>query len=141
MRRLALFCWIPVLVLTAAACRAEGETGQGGAAASVSEELVPQQSAVEGMADREPEETAEAPEAPGRVAPESEGDEAGMKNWLLIEFARAIEAADLEWLEESGFRVDTVMSELVVRGWLEDPAGGAAIGQDPRIAQIHAQMR
>jgi hypothetical protein len=141
MRRLVLLCWISVLLLAVAACRREGETGQAREAASVSEEPVPQQSAVEETADTEPEETGKATEAPGRVAPATEGDEAGMKNWLLIEFARAIEAADLEWLEGNGFRVDTVMSELTVRGWLEDPAGGAAIGEDPRIAQIHAQMR
>jgi len=81
------------------------------------------------------------PAAPGRVAPASEGDELGLKNWLLIEFARAIESEDLEWLEQCGFRVDTVMSATIVRGWLEDAAGGALIGRDPRVVRIDAQMR
>jgi hypothetical protein len=81
------------------------------------------------------EEAVEAtPEAPGVRRP-------ALRNWMLIEFARAVEPADLEWLEENGFRVDTVMSETMVRGWLEVPAGGELIGQDPRIARIHAQMR
>lgn len=78
---------------------------------------------------------------PRGVAPATEEDEPRIKNWLLIEFARAIESADLEWLEQNGFRVDTVLSATTVRGWLEDPAGGAAIGKDPRIARIDAQMR
>ncbi len=82
-----------------------------------------------------------APAAPGRVAPVAEGDEPGLKNWLLIEFARAIEPADLEWLEQSGFRVDTLMNATTVRGWLEDAAGGALIGKDPRVVRIDAQMR
>lgn len=81
------------------------------------------------------------PAGPRRVAPAAEGDESGMKNWLLIEFARPIEAPDLEWLEQHGFRVDSVMSATTVRGWLEDAAGGAVIGRDPRIARIDAQMR
>ena len=78
---------------------------------------------------------------PRGVAPATEGDRPGLKNWLLIEFARAIEPADLEWLEQNGFRVDTVLSATTVRGWLEDAAGGSAIGKDPRIARIDAQMR
>ena len=81
------------------------------------------------------------PTAPGRVAPASGGDEPGLKNWLLIEFARAIEQEDLEWLEQCGFRVDTVMSAMIVRGWLEDAAGGALIGKDPRVVRVDAQMR
>ena len=82
-----------------------------------------------------------SPAAPGRVAPVAEGDEPGLKNWLLIEFARAIEPSDLEWLEQSGFRVDTLMNATTVRGWLEDAAGGAVIGKDPRVVRIDAQMR
>lgn len=78
---------------------------------------------------------------PEAVAPSAEGDRAGMKNWMLIEFVRAIESADLDWLERNGFRVDTVLSATTVRGWLEDPAGGSVIGNDPRIARIDAQMR
>lgn len=141
MRRWTLFCWMPVLVLAAAACRSEGGAGQAGEATSVSEEPVVQQAADEVTLDTEPEDAGEAAAAPARVAAATEGDEPGMKNWLLIEFARAIETADLEWLEANGFRVDTVMGAMSVRGWLEDPAGGAAIGEDPRIARIHAQMR
>lgn len=78
---------------------------------------------------------------PKTVAPSAEGDRTGMKNWLLIEFVRAIEPADLEWLEGNGFRVDTVLSATTVRGWLENAAGGAVIGKDPRISRIDAQMR
>ncbi len=141
MRRLTLFCWMPVLVLAAAACRSEGGAGQAGEATSVSEEPVVQQAVDEVTPDTEPEDAGGAAATPGRVAAATEGDEPGMKNWLLIEFARAIETADLEWLEANGFRVDTVMGVMSVRGWLEDPAGGAVIGEDPRIARIHAQMR
>jgi hypothetical protein len=71
---------------------------------------------------------------PGVEAPQ-------MKNWMLIEFANAVEDADLEWLEEIGFHVDTLMSSTLVRGWLELPEGGEAIAQNPRVARIHAQMR
>jgi hypothetical protein len=64
-----------------------------------------------------------------------------MKNWMLIEFAQAIEDEDIEWLEANGFNVDTVMNATMLRGWLEQPEGGEVISQDPRVAKIHAQMR
>lgn len=75
------------------------------------------------------------------VPPAAEGDRSGMRNWMLIEFVRAVEPADLEWLERNGFRVDTVLSATTVRGWLDNAAGGAVIGKDPRIVRIDAQMR
>jgi hypothetical protein len=75
------------------------------------------------------------------VAPAEGVEMPAVKNWMLIEFKRAVEKADLEWLAENGFRVDTVMGPTTVRGWLEDPAGGAVISQDPRVAGIKAQMR
>lgn len=78
---------------------------------------------------------------PSPVAPAPDVEQPAMKNWMLIEFIRAIEKTDLQWLEENGFRVDTVISETMVRGWLEVPEGGEVIGQDPRIARILAQMR
>lgn len=78
---------------------------------------------------------------PKTVASSTEGDRTNMRNWMLIEFVRAIEPADLEWLERNGFRVDTVLSATTVRGWLEKAAGGAVIGKDPRIARIDTQMR
>lgn len=59
---------------------------------------------------------------------------------LLLEFARAITAADLRWLEENDFRVDTVLSETLVRGWLASPAG-ERVAHDPRIARVYPLMR
>jgi hypothetical protein len=60
---------------------------------------------------------------------------------VLLEFSRPVEESDLEWLEANGFRVDSVMSELRVRGWLERSEGGRVIASDPRIARVHTQMR
>jgi hypothetical protein len=88
-----------------------------------------------------PEQSEAAATPPSSVAPAPDVEQPAMKNWMLIEFTRAVEETDLQWLEENGFRVDTVMSETMVRGWLEVPEGGEVIGQDPRIARIHAQMR
>ena len=80
-------------------------------------------------------------EQSGAETPAPDVEQPTMKNWMLIEFIRAVEETDLQWLEENGFRVDTVLSETMVAGWLEVPEGGEVIGQDPRIARIHAQMR
>jgi len=63
------------------------------------------------------------------------------KNFMLIEFVEPIQEADLEWLNENGFHVDTVFGEMSLRGWLEMPEGGEVIGTDPRIARIDAMMR
>ncbi len=63
------------------------------------------------------------------------------KNFMLIEFSAPIQEADLTWLEENGFHVDTVFSETTLRGWLEVPEGGEVIGTDPRVARIDAMMR
>jgi hypothetical protein len=82
-----------------------------------------------------------APEGPGAVAPAAEAEARAMRNWVLLEFSRPLEEGDLEWLEANGFRVDSVMGELRVRGWLEDSEGGRAIASDPRIARVHTQMR
>ncbi len=79
--------------------------------------------------------------APG-VAPS--GQDAGrpaMRNWVLLEFVRPVEEADLQWLAENGFRVDTVMGEKLVRGWLEASDGGEVIARDGRIARVSAQAR
>jgi hypothetical protein len=81
------------------------------------------------------------PEGPGAVAPAAGSEARAMRNWVLLEFARPVEEADLEWLATNGFRVDSVMSELLVRGWLESSEGGAVIASDPRIARVQAQMR
>jgi hypothetical protein len=102
--------------------------------AAVAEETVPSETPAEAGEVGAEEVVQTSPEPSGVRRP-------ALRNWMLIEFARAIEPADLEWLEENGFRVDTVMSETMVRGWLEVTAGGEVIGQDPRIARIHAQMR
>ena len=82
-----------------------------------------------------------AAKPPATVAPAPGVEQPVMKNWMLIEFARAVAPEDLRWLEENGFRVDTVMSAKMVRGWLEEMAGGEAIAKDPRIVKIHPQMR
>ncbi len=82
-----------------------------------------------------------APEDPGAVAPADEAEVRVMRNWVLLEFSRPVEESDLEWLEANGFHVDSVMSELRVRGWLERPEGGSVIAGDPRIARVHTQMR
>jgi hypothetical protein len=78
---------------------------------------------------------------PATVAPAPGVEQPVMKNWMLIEFAKSVEPEDLRWLEKNGFRVDTVMSAKMVRGWLEEMAGGEAIAKDPRIVKIHPQMR
>lgn len=81
------------------------------------------------------------PREPEPVAPEADIEAPTVRNWVLLVFSRPVEEADLEWLEANGFRVDSVMSELRVRGWLERPGGGSAIANDPRIARIQTQMR
>lgn len=95
--------------------------------------------ALEGEAAAEPQ--AGAPEGPGAVAPADEAEVRVMRNFVLLEFSRPLEATDLEWLQANGFHVDSVMSELRVRGWLERPEGGRVIAGDPRIARVHTQMR
>ena len=72
---------------------------------------------------------------------ETMGDVEQPKNMMLIEFVEPIQEADLEWLKENGFQVDTVFSETTLRGWLEVPDGGPVIGNDPRVAKIDAMMR
>jgi hypothetical protein len=133
---------------TAAVETASDSTGRGTESGTIStsarsskDERSERAEGVESPVGAERPDAGDAVSGPQRVAPASEGDELGMKNWLLIEFARAIKVADLEWLEQNGFRVDTVLSSTTVRGWLEDAAGGAVIGRDPRIARIDAQMR
>lgn len=82
-----------------------------------------------------------APERRGAVAPAAEVEARVMRNWVLLEFSRPVEAADMEWLVANGFHVDSVMSELRVRGWFERSEGGRVIAGDPRIAHVHTQMR
>lgn len=82
-----------------------------------------------------------APAGPGAVAPAGEVDTRVGRNWVLLEFSRPVEEGDVEWLEANGFRVDSVMGELRVRGWLEEGAQRVVIANDPRIARIHTQMR
>lgn len=84
---------------------------------------------------------AEAGAASEAEAPGPGVEQPTMKHWMTIEFARAVSDADLQWLQENGFHVDTVMSETLVRGWLENLAAGEVLGADPRIANIDAQMR
>jgi hypothetical protein len=83
----------------------------------------------------------EVGQEPGAVAPAAGAEEGAMKRWMLIEFARAVEDTDLQWLQANGFHVDTLMGETMVRGWLENPEGGPVIDQDPRVAKIHALRR
>jgi hypothetical protein len=120
--RCVTFRWplaVVAIVLLGAACRSgDGETGQAEEAAAAEEAI-----------------------SPSTTSPQDDAGQGEMKNRMLIQFARPIEEADLRWLEENGFRVDTVMGERMVRGWLEEPAGGEVIGQDPRISKIAAQMR
>jgi len=63
------------------------------------------------------------------------------KNFMLVEFVNPIQDADLQWLQENGFHVDTVFSATRLRGWLEVPEGGEVIGTDPRVAKVDAMMR
>lgn len=140
-----------VLVVALGACSRAPETGAAGETGAAAEPAA----APEGqgaMADT-PGAPAPQPSAPGETAPgdtvqrpaavsPAPGVEPSkVKNWMLIEFARPLEDADLAWLKQNGFQVDTVMSPTMVRGWLEKPEGGEMIGTDPRIARIHAQMR
>lgn len=135
-----------VLALVFAACRGgREEAGQAEEAAPAAEattaETATETAEPEGQPISESAVGEAAATPPGAVAPAEGVEKPAVKNWMLIEFARAIEEADLKWLEENGFRVDTVMGETTVRGWLENPAGGPVISQDPRIAKIQAQMR
>jgi hypothetical protein len=102
----------------------------------------------EAAAQAEPE--AEAPEEtvsdtalqqPGTVAPATEAEVRAVRSWVLLEFSRPLEEGDLEWLEANGFRVDSVMGDRRVRGWLERAEAGRTIANDPRIARVHTQMR
>lgn len=78
---------------------------------------------------------------PSVTAAAPEVERPPMRNWVLLEFNRSVEPADLEWLEANGFRVDTVLERNQVRGWLERPEGSEVIARDPRIARISAQAR
>ncbi len=91
--------------------------------------------ATDGVAD------APAGKLPAAVAPAPGVERPAMKNWMLIEFSAPVQEADLRWLEENGFRVDTLVGPTLVRGWLETAAGGEEIAKNPRVARIHAQMR
>lgn len=85
---------------------------------------------------------APAAQAPGGVAPApGVQTDREMKNWMLLEFVDSVTQADLDWLASVGFRVDTVMGDRMVRGWLEKTEGAPELTGDARIAQIHAQMR
>lgn len=109
----------------------EGEAASGEAAARAEPEA------------EAPEETVSdtALEQPGAVAPATEAEVRNVRNWVLLEFSRPLEEGDLEWLEANGFRVDSVMGDRRVRGWLERAEAGRAIADDPRIARVQTQMR
>ena len=113
----------------------DAEAPEEEAAAEEPEPSVPEAAAPEAAA---PDAAAERPDA---VAPAEETDARVMRNWVLLEFSRPVEEADLEWLEANGFRVDSVRSELRVLGWFERAEGGSAVATDPRIARVHTQMR
>lgn len=81
---------------------------------------------------------------PGAVAPAPDQDAQmpkRLKNWMMLEFRDSVTEADLTWLASVGFRVDTVMGDRMVRGWLEKAEGAEKLTADERIARIHAQMR
>ncbi len=148
-----------VFVVALCACSRAPETGAAGEAGAAAEPAAapeaPGAMTPEGQAAMAESAAAPAPQPPageetapgetvkrsGAVAPAPGAEPSKVKNWMLIEFARPLEDADLAWLKQNGFQVDTVMSPTMVRGWLEKPEGGEVIGTDPRIARIHAQMR
>lgn len=81
---------------------------------------------------------------PGAVAPAPDQDAQmpkRLKNWMMLEFSDPVTEADLDWLTSVGFRVDTVMGDRMVRGWLEKAEGAEKLTGDERIARIHTQMR
>ena len=129
-----------VLALCASGCsRAEEERADvaGDAAAAVEEET---------QEDATPQNAGDVAAAEGAIAPgaapgRQDAESPVMRNWVLLEFVRPVEGADVEWLEANGFRVDTVMSGNLVRGWLEMPEGGEVIARDARIARVSAQAR
>ncbi len=144
--------WRPAtvaLVLALAGCASGDESAERAEEATPAAEVAAQEEsgaaageAATPAAEAAGEPAAEAPtERPAGVAPATPGERPAMRNWMLLEFARAVEDEDLQWLEANGFHVDTLMSETLVRGWLERPEGGEVIAKDPRIAQVHAQMR
>ncbi len=123
------------VVVTALALAAGGCSGS----QTVSER--PEEEPSAGAVAEVPAAAAESAGRPGAVAPAPGVEGPKVKNWALIEFVGEIEEADLRWLEDAGFHVDTVMGPRLVRGWLEMPAAGELITRDPRVARIHAQMR
>ncbi|MGD2216938.1 MAG: hypothetical protein PVJ64_09280 [Gemmatimonadales bacterium] len=140
------------LVVVVVGCAPGERSEEGGEEAARSAETVPaaeggavtEEAAVEAEPEAgapEPDAPDVAPQRPGAVAPAAEGEAPALRNWVLLEFSRPVEEGDLEWLEANGFRVDSVMSELRVRGWFERGEGGRAIANDPRIARVHTQMR
>ncbi len=120
---------------------AQPETTEVGGEAVPPEEVHTEPASETAGSEGMPQAAAGAAKPPAAVAPAPGVEQPVMKNWMLIEFARAVAPEDLRWLEENGFRVDTVMSAKMVRGWLEEMAGGEAIAKDPRIVKIHPQMR
>ncbi|NIR44736.1 MAG: hypothetical protein GWN99_10560 [Gemmatimonadetes bacterium] len=135
------------LAVTIAACGSEPGEDDSAAADAVaeSEDAAQTGSAGTDIADTAAaagQPAAETGTAPAGVAPALPGDrKARLRNWVLLEFVEPVQEADLQWLRESGFVVDTVMGEKLVRGWLKMPAGGEIISTDPRIARVSAQAR
>ncbi len=138
-----------VLVIAFCACSRAPESGSAGEAASTPAAApeASQPATAEGqgaMPEKAPTAqgaAAETAKPPGAVAPAPGVEPSKVKNWMVIEFARPVADADIAWLKQNGFQVDTLMSPTMVRGWLEKPEGGEVIGTDPRVARIHAQMR
>ncbi len=135
-----------VVVVAFCACSRAQETGAAGGADTAATPAAEEPGA---MSEAAPPAQGEAAQGaagdtvkrPVAVSPAPGVEPSKVKNWMVIEFARPVEDADLAWLRQNGFRVDTLMSPTMVRGWLEKPEGGEVIGTDPRIARIHAQMR
>jgi hypothetical protein len=118
------------VALTFMACRAEEESAErADTVPAVAETSATQDTA------------GEVSQEMGAVTPTAGAEEGAMKRWMLIEFARAVEDTDLQWLQANGFHVDTLMGEKMVRGWLENPEGGPVIDQDARVARIHTLRR
>ena len=88
------------------------------------------------VADHGPADTTAAGALPRDTVPAATG------RWLFLVFRRPIVDADLRWLEESDFRVDSLLGPTTLRGrLLRADTGAGAIAADPRIESVEPLMR
>lgn len=94
-----------------------------------------------GIAGRGDSEAAASPDSwSSPSAPAASADTTG-RTVVLVYFSRPVVDGDVAWLESHGIRVDTVMTERTVRGWIVDGKAAAAAAKDARIAALRPLMK